>query len=182
MSMKRKSYGVALVTVSASVLAGMLGFGASSALGSALTVDAAVEPPATFFTLAELESDWSSIVASFPESLPEGEAFPGSPRVFFNDAIDTPNATYEEGLAESMLTRFWRCAWLADELDARAVRDSEAVDIAADALDSTVPMPKNQTVEGVQNLVDEAAEDKGIDASKFEFDVECGSYRNGSWN
>lgn len=179
---KRRRFVVIVVAASSSLIAGALGFGATSALGSALTADTTVGAPAEFFTLAELESDWSSIVASFPERLPEGKAFPESPRVFFNDVMDTANAEYEQGLAESMLTRYWRCAWLANEVNADAARDADAASEAADALDAEVPMPKSQTVDGVQSLVDEAAKDEGVDPFTYEFDVECVSYRNGSWN
>lgn len=167
------------------VLAGTL---AMSSLGvgvsAALAVDSGTESTPTtvsvggnsFYTLAGIEQNWSTFVADYPEALPEGVNFPSTPTKFFYAELDEGTPLFQTSLPESILSRYWRCAWIDSELDAVADGDAVTAAAASQSLQADVHMGKGQTVDSYEAIVDTAAAEQGVDPRILEFTTECGIY------
>lgn len=129
-----------------------------------------------FYTLEGIEEHWSSFVADYPEPLPEGVTFPSTPPKFFYQGLDEGTPLFQTGLPESILSRYWRCAWLDSELDAAAAGSTVDAVAASDALEAEVHMGEGLSVASYQAIVDAAAADQGVDPRQLEFSTECAIY------
>ncbi|MFE5669968.1 hypothetical protein ACFQ58_00005 [Agromyces sp. NPDC056523] len=102
----------------------------------------------------------------FPESGPDGDAL--------------GETYFEEGLAESLLARYWRCSWLDANLNAAARGDSKAAGAAAEQLNRFGALPGAEGIDlsAYSKAITREAEQVGQSPSQYEYDLECGFYES----
>lgn len=149
--------------------------GAGLAIAGSGGIAPSADPEAAgWYTEAQIEDKWDAIVVNYPEALPAGVTFPADAPPFFHPEEET---VFEEGLAETIAGRFWRCAWLDDSLTKAADGASRQAERSADVLDNFEDTPDAGVaydVEVYEKAVQEVAENTGVSPEQAEFDMDCG--------
>ncbi|MET4583748.1 hypothetical protein ABIE21_003279 [Conyzicola nivalis] len=170
--MKKRNTALAgLGVVATTALAVFAGSFASAAVPSA------EEAAAGFLTEEEVDGAWRDITANYPEALPAGIEFPSSAPAFFQRPAGE-KWMFETELIGEIAARYWRCAWLDQDIAAVSGRSSESVDLTDELATSTwqdLPDVQLDVYEYSEGISDYAAAE-GLDESVAEFDLDCGIY------
>lgn len=132
----------------------------------------------TFYEENQMDLLWQQIVSDYPEALPAGIDFP-SPAPDFFHPVEEGDHVFEEGLAEVIAARYWRCAWLDDSIQASQHRSITGAAKAAAALAKYSELPEVSAVVDVPTYLAQIgthAEAAGESITTTEFRLDCGVY------
>lgn len=173
-SMRRRRRLLALAGAATLSLAATAGV--SAALASEVTSEerlSVVRDGTTFFTPQGISAYWGQWVDEFPIRLPDGVNLPAQPTAFF-DLSGGEDHLFEAGLAQAVLSRHARCAWLGVALDPHATAvDREAAKFELSRYAEYPGVAAGLDVGAYHRQMSAVAREEGRSPVEFEHDVEC---------
>ena len=134
-----------------------------------------------WYTVDAIEGEWPGLIDELSGDLPGSVEFPDRPfQFFYQEPLPGEGGNglvyFEEGIADQLVARYWRCAWLDESLD--GPRSASARSEAAAHLANTAPIEEANGVDfaSYEAAIAREASASGMSATQFEFDIECGFF------